>query len=104
MDVSVEDISTVDGDAEMTNAPRRGNSVGRRRSAPTTDPISTADDIVAQRNTPPQATGAAERQSGKAAVTMLTVLVGLFVLMAIAWAVHDGQAARERQRDKHHND
>ena len=37
-------------------------------------------------------------------VTMLTALVGLFVLMAIAWAVHDGQAALERQQDKHHND
>jgi hypothetical protein len=61
MDVSVEDISTVDDDAEMTNARRRGNSVGRRRSAPTTDPITAEDCLVAQRNTPPPATGAAER-------------------------------------------
>ena len=35
---------------------------------------------------------------------MLTALVGLFVLIAIAWAVHDGQTALERQRDNHHND
>jgi hypothetical protein len=36
---------------------------------------------------------------------MLTPPLGLFVLMAIAWAVHDGQAALERHEfEKHYND
>ena len=36
---------------------------------------------------------------------MITPLLGLFMLMAIAWAVHHGQAALERYAyDKHCND
>jgi hypothetical protein len=36
---------------------------------------------------------------------MLTALLGLFVLIAIGWAVHDGQAALERrEQETHWND
>ena len=36
---------------------------------------------------------------------MLTALLGLFLMTAVAWAVHDGQAALERhEQDKHWND
>ena len=105
MRVSVEDISTVDGDAEMMNATAaRQQRPATNGSAPTIDPISAAGGLVAQRNTLPLATSATGDNLERQIVTMLTALVGLFVLMAIAWAVHDGQAALERQQDKHHND
>jgi hypothetical protein len=33
---------------------------------------------------------------------MLTSLLAVFAMLSLAWALHDGQAARERQnRDKH---
>ena len=36
---------------------------------------------------------------------MLTALLELLVLIAVAWAVHDGQAALERREyEKHWND
>jgi hypothetical protein len=36
---------------------------------------------------------------------MLTALLALIVLIAVAWAVHDGQAVLERHEyDKHWND
>ena len=36
---------------------------------------------------------------------MLTALLGLFLLITIAWAVHGSQAALERsEREKHYED
>ena len=47
--------------------------------------------------TQPRSSAKTDSQPGKAVLAMVTGLLGLFAMMTIAWALHDGQTAHKRR-------